>query len=310
MTSADKRACCRNGKTAREAAGPPVHIADFRANLGGAPASATGFYVEIDLGNTPKMDDPGDLVSPVSKIGGRQHSRRSRTTALQVEHSRASLEGAPNIRGAAGHSCAAIMCWLALLFSVSQASADDVIQRKFLMDEANLKMSSARTPGDFAVAARTYRKLVDAGVRNGVLFYNLGTALLLGGQYNEAEKNLLRAERYIGSNWEIRRNLLIAVAGRERDKDASLPWYRSLLFWHYGLSGSVRSTIAALAFFVFWLAMALGTLGFRRLARPVAIVSIAVFVVFGSSLATSLHQESLAESGRDYRLASEKPLRP
>ena len=196
---------------------------------------------------------------------------------------------------------AAMFCWIALLFSISQAPADDAVQRKFLLDEANLKMSSAKTPGDFATAAGTYRKLVDAGVRNGVLFYNLGTALLLGGHYNEAERNLLRAERYIGNNWETRHNLLIAMAGKDRDKETALPWYRALLFWHYGLSGSIRSTIAASAFFVFWLALAFSAFGFRRLTRPIAILAIAIVAVFGSSVATSFHQEAMAESWNDYR---------
>jgi hypothetical protein len=197
-------------------------------------------------------------------------------------------------------SGAAMLCCLLLSFHAASATADDAIQRKFLLEEANLRMSSAKTQADFAAAAGTYSQLLDSGVRNGVLFYNMGTALLLGGRYREAEKNLLRSERYMGSNWEIRHNLLVAMAGKERDKDTYLPWYRALLFWHYGLSGAARSRIAALAFFAFWLALAIRTLGFQHFAKPVIIVSIVMFVIFGSSVATSLHQEVQVESGLDY----------
>ena len=44
-------------------------------------------------------------------------------------------------------------------------------------------------------------------MRNGVLFYDLGTALLKAGQADEAFEVLLRAERYLGYNPDVKRNL-------------------------------------------------------------------------------------------------------
>lgn len=190
-----------------------------------------------------------------------------------------------------------LFCGLAAtLLGPGAARGGDAIQRKFLLEEANLKMSCARAPKDFVVAAATYQKLVDSGARNGVLFYNLGTAFLLAEKYDDARKNLLRSELYMGSNWDIRRNLLLAMAGRNRDRDTSLPWYRSLLFWHFDLSGPTRWGIAVASFCAFWIGLSLGTLGFRRLARPIVVVSFVVFVAFGSSVAASLQQEQMAEN--------------
>jgi hypothetical protein len=192
-----------------------------------------------------------------------------------------------------------LICLCLALLPGRMARGDDAVQRKFLLDEANMKMSSARAPKEFAAAAATYQKLVDSGVRNGELFYNLGTAFLLAEKYDDARRNLLRAERYIGSNWDIRRNLLIAAAGKNRDRDASLPWYRSLLFWHFELSGATRWGIAVISFFAFWLGLSLRTLGVKRLAKVLVVVSFAGFVVFGSSVAQSLHQEQVVESAWD-----------
>lgn len=189
-----------------------------------------------------------------------------------------------------------LFCGLVAVLLGLVARGEDAVERKFLLDEANQKMSSARAPREFALAAATYQKLVDTGVRSGPVFYNLGTAYLLAEKHDDAVKNLLRAERYMGGNWDIRRNLLIAMAGGSRDRDVSLPWYRSLLFWHFGLPCSVRWGITVTAFSAFWLGLAIRTMGFRRLAKPVVLISFLVFMVFGSSVATSLHQEQAAES--------------
>jgi len=186
------------------------------------------------------------------------------------------------------------MLWVVMM--ATTASADSTLQRKFMWEEANLKMSNARNEPEFLAAADAYLKLVETGARNSPLFYNLGTAFLLAGQREEATKYLTRAERYSGSNWEIRHNMLIALAGKEKDESVSLPWYRVPLFWHYGLAGSVRMTVAVCAFVVMWLALALNALGFKRLARPVIVISLVLVIMFGSSVATSLHQESSANS--------------
>ena len=155
-------------------------------------------------------------------------------------------------------------------------------------------MASARSPDDFLRAAQVYGKLLNRGVRNGPIFYDLGTAFLKADRYEEAQALLLRAERYMGSDPDIERNMMLAMAKGKKDAPVALPWYRFLLFWHYGLSGPVRMTITACAFLCFWLALTLRTLGPRRIARRLLILSLAVLVLFGSSVLTSLHQESVA----------------
>ncbi len=174
----------------------------------------------------------------------------------------------------------------------TNASAMDDYQRQFLWDESNSYMAAARNSDDFALAANRYALLVDAGVRNGTLFYNLGTALIKAERYRDAEKALLRAERYMGSNWDIRHNLLIARAGNEKDETASLPWYRLFLFWHYGLSCQTRIGIAVVAFMLLWVGLMFRRLHLRKSANILTVASIAILALFGTSAATSLVQEA------------------
>jgi len=173
----------------------------------------------------------------------------------------------------------------------------------FLWEEANNSMFRARTPEDFQAAAEAYRGLAEAGVRNGYLFYNLGTAQALGQRYDDAVESLLRAERFMGSSPEIRRNMLLALEGKrgENGEGVDLAWYRPLLFWHYGLATRTRVTIALAAFAVFWALISLRVLGIRGDTARLAMIAVAVAIVFGSSAATSLQQDVQGEHDAEMR---------
>jgi tetratricopeptide (TPR) repeat protein len=186
--------------------------------------------------------------------------------------------------------------WIGILTMMALGAATGALaaapmEGQFIWDEANARMATARTEKDFLLAAQTYARLVNTGVRNGPVFYNLGTALLKARQYDPALGIFLRAERYLGSNPEIRRNLLLALAGDDKDAELSLPWYRFFLFWHYGLSAAARLTIAVVAWAVFWAGLILRVLGAPRLARPLVLGGILAVALFGSSVAASLYQE-------------------
>ena len=133
----------------------------------------------------------------------------------------------------------------------------------FLWEQANARMAAAHTPEDYLETARTYNQLLAEGVRNGPLFYNLGTALLLAGDSENAAAALRRAERYLGSTPEIRVNLRQALALQLGQPDADLPWDQVVFFWHYDEPLRVRAGIALCGWLLLWLALLL-----RLLTRP------------------------------------------
>jgi tetratricopeptide (TPR) repeat protein len=183
--------------------------------------------------------------------------------------------------------------WQALLAGavISAGEPHDVsMERRFLWNEANALMSAAQTVEDFSAAAEAYGRLIDAGVRNGPLFYNLGLARLQAERYSEALAALRRAERYAGSTEDILQNMRLCL--RRGDSAAALPWYRFPLFWHFGLPATIRLSVAAAAFSACWLALLMRRTASRRAADALLAASLAVFVLFASSAATTLHQES------------------
>ena len=185
---------------------------------------------------------------------------------------------------------AASLLWL-LAGVGEQVDAADTVRQRFLWDQATTILRHARGSEDFLHAAEVYRTLIESGVRNEAVFYNYGTALLLGKNYDEATTALTRAERFGGTTPEIERNLRLAAARGKPMEEAVLPWYRVPLWWHFGLAAPVRIAITAMLFGALCLALALRTTEWRRAVAPFLATSIAALVVFASSSAVSIYQE-------------------
>lgn len=157
------------------------------------------------------------------------------------------------------------------------------MERLFTWDEANARVGTAQTTEEFSAAAGRYRDLIAQGVRNGPLFYNYGTCLLMAEDYQRALSALLRAERHVGANDDILRNLRIAAARAAEGGRGGLPWYRVPLFWHYGLAAPVRLGIALGGFSLLWVGWALARLGLRGTGRRLVILAVVAMALFGSS---------------------------
>jgi hypothetical protein len=199
-----------------------------------------------------------------------------------------------SLRNARGRQ-ARVGCWTLLTVLFAPALFGGVLpEDDFVWSEASARMASARTPADFFDAAAIYQKLVDRGLRSPALFYNQGTALLLANKPDDAMQVLKRAERYGATAPDLRRNLAIAQGRKDGLKAPVTPWNRIVLFWHYGLPCGIRATAAAAALALLWAAAALRLLDIRRAAKLLAIPALVVFIVFGSSVLTTLQQESNA----------------
>ena len=177
----------------------------------------------------------------------------------------------------------------------------------FEWERANDAMASAKTPADFEAAARLYYGQATNGAASGPLYYNLGTALLLGGKSREASEAFVYAERYLGTLGGISRNWEMAIADQEAAESFAparrLPVSRIFLCWHYGLPWSVRTDIAVGGWIVLWAALLFRLLFTTRPARGsspgvlrvftnfLAVLGLALAVLFGASSVLSLLQE-------------------
>ena len=185
--------------------------------------------------------------------------------------------------------------WLPLLLAglVSATEAQPVEQAaEFESQLAMSQLMTANAASQFDHAAQSLNRILELGARNGPLFYDYGTALLLAGHHQAALGAFARAERYSGTTWALQRNMLLAIRGMNADlATPKLPWYRTPLFWHFGLPGKTRVTIASIAILMIWISFLLRMAGWKDTYRALLGVALAVLILFGSSAATTLYLE-------------------
>ena len=77
--------------------------------------------------------------------------------------------------------------------------------------------------GDFTTAIETYEQLVHTGIRDSILFYNLGNAYFKQGDLGNAILNYRRAEQLSPRDADIRANLAVARAETTDRIEGSTP---------------------------------------------------------------------------------------
>ena len=108
------------------------------------------------------------------------------------------------------------------------------------------------------------RIVLEGGVRNGMLFYNIGNAYFRMNDIGRAILNYRRAEQYIPGDRNLARNLRTAREARQDtfEEGQSAKVMRTLLFWHYDIQPGTRSMLFGGLSLLFWGLAAL------RLFRP------------------------------------------
>lgn len=142
----------------------------------------------------------------------------------------------------------------------------------------------------FREARDRFQAVVDAGIANGRLYYNLGNAHLRLGAVGQAIADYRRAERLIPGDGRLTANLRFARSLRRDHIAAS--GQRALLqrvfFWHYAVPLRVRYTAAMVGYGAFWLLLVVRQVWPRARTRYPALVCLALWVVPLFSIAIDL----------------------
>ncbi len=150
-----------------------------------------------------------------------------------------------------------------------------------------LERSDPLSAGEaFAEAVSRYEALVDAGVRNGRLFYNLGNAELQRGRVGAAILNYRRAQELIPGDRRLRENLRFAreLCRTQIPPRGSSEFVRTLFFLHYQTSVRTRFTAGLVCYVLFWLTLILRVYAPRAPLRALAGVLAAAWVGLGVSV--------------------------
>ncbi len=163
-------------------------------------------------------------------------------------------------------------------------------------DSTFTQATQAYEAGDFAKAAQLYEQIVNEGVVDPALFYNLGNAWYRSGNLPQAIANYERALQLAPRFESARMNLDKAVRNTKRGLAKPLPsdWEQSLLFWHYTLRPRTTYLVAALVWLCFWAVLALRQWRKLPYTRMAAAGLLLLGGAFGASAWAKAHPEQLA----------------
>ncbi|MCP4249030.1 MAG: SH3 domain-containing protein [bacterium] len=160
----------------------------------------------------------------------------------------------------------AAVVWVSLGAGAPGADRSSRQQQVDLLDEALASFDrgtalTGTSPDEAMIAfrqsAETLQVLVDRGLHNGRLYYNLGNARLKCGQLGRAIAAYRRAEALIPTDPLLQENLRYARSLR-RDEIAERgprTVARTVFFWHYDTPLAWRFAIGLGAWALFWVAL-------------------------------------------------------
>jgi len=109
--------------------------------------------------------------------------------------------------------------------------------------------------GDYQSAQSYYRKVLDSGIENGKIYYNLGNASFRMGNKGEAIYNYLLARQFIPRSEDLTANLASArheVEDRIEPASSSSSLIRAVFFWYDWLSVKEMLQIFLVCNFLCW----------------------------------------------------------
>ncbi|NOY53391.1 MAG: tetratricopeptide repeat protein [Deltaproteobacteria bacterium] len=156
-----------------------------------------------------------------------------------------------------------------------------------------LKANESYQKGDYESARDLYTRILDQGIRNGILYYNLGNTYYRLGRTGKAIENYLSAREWIPRSEDLEANLRYAREERKDRIEATGGILRELFFWYYRMSFPEMVRIFLLSNVIFW-GTAAGRLFSRRpFLRGLLYISLLFGLTMGITAATRYLQTRL-----------------
>lgn len=151
----------------------------------------------------------------------------------------------------------------------------------------------------FRQAADRFGLLVESGIQNGRLYYNLANACLESGQTGRAILYYRRAERLLRGDGRVEANLRFARSLRRNEIPPSgeRALLRTLFFWHYATSLRDRFYVGLVAYAAFWLLLAARRFVPRRGWMYAILPCLLLGVAMGASVGIETEQHASQREG-------------
>ena len=148
----------------------------------------------------------------------------------------------------------------------------------------------------FRRAANRYQILIDDGIENGKLWYDLGNAQLQAGEIGEAIAAYRTAKRYVPSDGRVKTNLEHArsLVTNQIKSENTTSLLKRLAFWHESLPTQVRLWIGITFWVACWTLVSIRLFrklpGFKTASISLGVFALALGVSIGADIADQ-HQD-------------------
>lgn len=151
-----------------------------------------------------------------------------------------------------------IVAWLFGLMVLITAFPGSAQDDNFLSQIA--QANDHYTKGQFNKAAGLYQSLIDRGVKNGYLYYNLANSYLRLGKTGPSILNYVRARRLLPRDESLAANLKYAIQKTEDQLEPpTATGLNSLFFWINNFNNTEHLMFLITINLLFWLAMGIWT---------------------------------------------------
>lgn len=181
-----------------------------------------------------------------------------------------------------------------LILVASTGRAMDRTEAAHRFEEAN----AAFMERDYPAARDLYQEIIDAGYRNGYVYFNLGNAWFRLGNLGKAVLCYERATRLLPRNQDVQRNLKEAQSHREKELP-KIEKHSSVRFFHtirQKLSVNEWALVASVLFFAtcisFTIRLFLRSQDIRVIVRNVGLLFIGLCIWAGTNAATRARWEA------------------
>jgi len=138
--------------------------------------------------------------------------------------------------------------------------------------------------GNYETAIDAFSAIVDSGVQNAELFYNLGNAYLKNDDLGHAVLWYERALKRNPDDPDLKFNLDYALSLiKDQKAETTLPLPRIFFFWKYQLSADTIQWSAIVLNLIFWLLLVCSHIWQRKRLRQTAYLVLVFVLVFTST---------------------------
>jgi tetratricopeptide (TPR) repeat protein len=140
-------------------------------------------------------------------------------------------------------------------------------------------------------AAPLYEKLIQSGIRNGAIYYNLGNSYFKMGMLGKAILSYRLAELHLPRDEDLKANLSYA---RQLTKDRIeekqfLPFLKEFCFWYSKLNLKELIIVFLIAHGIFWIVAIIRTFWKKEHQNLILLINLVLVVIIGCSLTLKIY---------------------